>query len=463
MICEQYYLECLSQASYLIGDEETGTAIVVDPRRDVELYVREAEQRGLTIRHVFLTHFHADFVSGHLELRERTGAEIHVGAQGRADYPFTPAATGDRLEVGKVRLEVLETPGHTPESISIVVYDLAVSEEKPHAVLTGDALFVGDVGRPDLLVSIGMSAEELAGMLYDSLHEKVLKLPDETIVYPAHGAGSACGKNLGSETSSTIGAQRAHNYALQPMTREAFIAQLTAGQPAAPPYFSWDATFNRQEHPTLDETLERAHRALPLDEVVRLSNAGACVLDVRDPAIYAARHLAGSTNVGLGGRFASWCGTVLDREQSIVVVAEPGREEEALLRLGRIGYDQTVGYLEGGPEAFAGHDELVRSHPRVEPSELAARRAGKNPPLVLDVRRAAEWEAGHIEGSRNAPLENLAAEVADLPRDTALVVQCQTAYRSSIAASLLEQLGFTDLGDLEGGWVAWEESELPVM
>jgi glyoxylase-like metal-dependent hydrolase (beta-lactamase superfamily II)/rhodanese-related sulfurtransferase len=463
MICEQYYLECLSQASYLIGDEETGTAIIIDPRRDVDLYVTEAERRGLTIRHVFLTHFHADFVSGHLELRERTGAEIHLGAAATAEYPFTPAKDGDRLEIGRIRLEVLETPGHTPESISIVIFDLDRSSEQPCAVCTGDALFVGDVGRPDLLVSVGMKADELAGMLYDSLHEKLLKLPDETLVYPAHGAGSACGKNLGTETFSTIGNQRAHNYALQPMERTEFITQLTTGLSTPPAYFTWDASYNRVQRPTLDAALEKARRALPLGEVLRLQNAGACVLDVRDPAVYAARHLAGSTNVGLGGRFASWCGTVLERDQSLVIVAEPGREQEALLRLGRIGFDQTVGYLEGGPAAFADRDDLVRGHPRVTPTDVAARLASEAPPVVLDVRKPVEWEAGHIEASRNTPLDRLADEVKDLDRETPLVIHCQTGYRSSIASSQLEQLGFTNIGDLEGGWVAWQESELPVM
>jgi glyoxylase-like metal-dependent hydrolase (beta-lactamase superfamily II)/rhodanese-related sulfurtransferase len=457
MIFQQHYLQCLSQASYLIGDEETGTAVVVDPRRDVDVYVEEAAKHGLVIRHVFLTHFHADFVSGHLELRQRTGAEIHIGARAQAEYEFSPATDGDRLELGKLAIEVLETPGHTPESISLAVYDLAENPDVPHAVLTGDALFVGDVGRPDLLVSVGLSSEELAGMLYDSLHEKLLKLPDTTLVYPAHGAGSACGKSLGSETFSTLGAQRETNYALQPMAREEFIAQLTAGQPSAPPYFAWDASFNRTDHEVLDEVMERELRPIPLDEAVRLKNAGATLLDVRDPAVYAAGHLAGSTNVGLGGRFASWCGTVLDRERRIVVIAEPGREQEAVLRLGRIGYDQVEGYLEGGPAAFEGHEELRRSHPRIEVAELAEQLSGDHPPLVLDVRTPTEWEAGHVEGSVNAPLQTLGEHLDALPRDRAIAIHCQTGYRSSVAASLLEQAGFRDLADLEGGWVAWDE------
>jgi glyoxylase-like metal-dependent hydrolase (beta-lactamase superfamily II)/rhodanese-related sulfurtransferase len=457
MIFQQHYLQCLSQASYLIGDEETGTAVVVDPRRDVDVYVQEAAKYGLVIRHVFLTHFHADFVSGHLELRRRTGAEIHLGSKAKAEYEFSPAADGDRLELGQLAIEVLETPGHTPESISLAIFDLAESAEVPHAVLTGDALFVGDVGRPDLLVSVGLTSEELAGMLYDSLHQKLLKLPDTTLVYPAHGAGSACGKNLGSETFSTVGAQRETNYALQPMTRADFITQLTTGLAEAPAYFAWDADYNRRDHDVLEDVLERELRPVPLDEAVRLKNMGATLLDVRDPAVYAAGHLVGSTNIGLGGRFASWCGTLLDRERPIVVIAEPGREREAALRLGRIGYDLVEGYLEGGPASFEGHEELCRSHPRVEADELARQLEGEAPPLVLDVRTPTEWEAGHVEGSLNAPLQTLDEHLDALPRDRAITLQCQTGYRSSVAASLLEQAGFRDLADLEGGWVAWVE------
>jgi rhodanese-related sulfurtransferase len=271
-----------------------------------------------------------------------------------------------------------------------------------------------------------------------------------------------CGKNLSSDTFSTIGDQRANNYALQfigsEAGRERFIAELTAGQPSAPAYFAWDATFNRQERETLDQAVERASRPLPLDEVLRRKNAGAVLLDVRDPAVYAAEHLSGSTNIGLGGRFASWCGTVLERERPIVVIAEPGREGEAVVRLGRIGFDQVVGFLVGGPAVFAGRTELTSAHPRIEPLDLARRLEGENPPLVLDVRTPTEWEAGHVDGSLNAPLDRLDEAVADLSRDRALAVHCQTGYRSSVAASRLEQLGFGDLADLEGGWVAWEAS-----
>jgi glyoxylase-like metal-dependent hydrolase (beta-lactamase superfamily II)/rhodanese-related sulfurtransferase len=455
MILEQHYLACLSHASYLIGDETTRTAVVVDPQRDVERYLESAKKHGLTIRHVFLTHFHADFVSGHLELRARTGAEIHLGARGKAEYPFAPAHDGDVLDIGNVRLRVLETPGHTPESISIAVYDLAKDPDGPRAVLTGDALFIGDVGRPDLLVSVGMTSQQLASQLYDSLRDKLLPLPDSTVVYPAHGAGSACGKNISKDTFSTLGVQKQTNWALQPQSREQFVAALCAEQPCAPPYFSFDAQINSRERATLDSVLTDALKPLSLAELLRLKNSGTVVLDVRDPNDYAREHLAGSLNIGLGGRYASWAGELLAPDQAIALVAEPGKEREAAMRLGRIGFDRVVGYLEGGPSAFAGRSDLTRGHPRIHAPELMSLLANMTPPLVLDVRAEHEWKAGHLEKSLNQPLPNLRKLADNLPRDREIVVQCLGGYRSSIACSLLEQLGFDKLRDLEGGWNAW--------
>jgi glyoxylase-like metal-dependent hydrolase (beta-lactamase superfamily II)/rhodanese-related sulfurtransferase len=456
MILEQHYLACLSHASYLIGDERTHTAVVVDPQRDVERYLESARKHGLTIRHVFLTHFHADFVSGQLELAARTGAQIHLGAAGKAAYPATPARDGDVLDVGDVRLKVLETPGHTPESISIVVYDLKKSASEPQAVLTGDALFIGDVGRPDLLVSVGMSAAQLASLLYDSLRNKLAPLPDATLVYPAHGAGSACGKNMSKDTFSTLGVQKKTNWALQPQTREQFVATLTSEQPCAPAYFAFDAALNRERRATLDEALANSLKPLPLADVLRLQSAGAVVLDSRDPNDYAREHLLGSTNIGLGGKYASWCGDLLRPDQPIVLIAEPGKERESAMRLGRIGFDRVVGYLDGGSRAFAGRRDLTRSHARIDARELQRRLASSTPPLVVDVRAVSEWNAGHIDGARNEPLPALRQLAAALPRDRDLVMQCQGGYRSSIAASLLEQLGFERLADLEGGWQAWQ-------
>ncbi len=350
MILKQYYLGCLSQASYLIGDEATRTAVVVDPRRDVEEYLEDAAEAGLRIEHVILTHFHADFVAGHLELRECTGARIHLGARATAEYEFSPLADGDVLEFGQVRLKILATPGHTPEAISVLVFDLAKDREHPQAVLTGDTLFIGDVGRPDLMASVGASAQDLAGQLYDSVH-RLLQLPDDTLVYPGHGAGSACGKNLSSETVSTIGAQRRDNCSLQPMSKESFVKLVTTDQPKAPSYFGYDAQLNRRERSTLEAALSREQTALTLDAVLRAQRDGAQVLDVRDPDDYAASHLAGSTNISLKSRFASWAGALLTPARPIVIVAAPGSEPEAAVRLGRIGFDNVLGYLAGGVDA----------------------------------------------------------------------------------------------------------------
>ena len=343
MILKQYYLGCLAHASYLLGDEQSGTAVIVDPQRDIHQYLADAEMLGLHIRHVFLTHFHADFVAGHLELRDRCGASIHLGSRAKAEYAFIPMNDGDTLEFPGLRLQVLHTPGHTIESISILVFDLGKDKSNPYAVLTGDTLFIGDVGRPDLRASLGWSASDLGSYLYDSLHTKLLTLPDNVLVYPAHGAGSLCGKNLSSDTVSSLGDQRRFNYALKPMSKEEFVRLVTADQPDAPPYFTYDAILNTRERTLLDTSLEQVLKPVELDELLELGDKGAQILDVRDPAEYAKGHLAGSINVGLGGQYATWAGTVLDRAKLIVIVAEPGREQEAALRLGRIGFDHVLG------------------------------------------------------------------------------------------------------------------------
>lgn len=462
MIFQQYYLGCLAHASYLIGDEQSKTAVVVDPQRDIDQYVQDAERQGLQIGYVFLTHFHADFLAGHLELRDRTGARICLGARAQAEYAFAPMRDGEALEMGDVRLKILETPGHTPESISILVYDLKKSGQQPEAVLTGDTLFVGDVGRPDLRASLGWSPQELGGMLYDSLHEKLLPLPDETRVYPAHGAGSLCGKSLGSENWSTVGVQRRLNYALQPMSREAFISVVLADQPDAPPYFTYDAVLNTKERPTLEKTLAQTLRPLTLDEVLSLGGAGAQLLDVRDPAAFAAAHLAGAINIGLGGTYATWAGTLLDRERPIVIIAEPGRECEGETRLGRIGFDHVAGYLEGGMQALASRPDLVRRTERLDATTLAQELRSSDPPAVLDVRSPAERKSKRIENSVHVPLNHLRERLQEVPRTRRVVVQCASGYRSSIGASLLKLHGIDNVADLAGGINAWEASGLPV-
>jgi hydroxyacylglutathione hydrolase len=460
MILKQYYLNCLAHASYLVGDSETRTAVVVDPQRDIGGYLSDAQQLGLEIRHVFLTHLHADFIAGHLELRESAGAKIYLGSETQAEYPFVPVADGYVLEFGQVRLKVLETPGHTPESISILVYDLAKNGLEPQCVLTGDTLFVGDVGRPDLRASLGWSATELGKMLYRSLREKLLPLPDPTIIYPAHGAGSMCGKSLGRETFSTIGEQRQYNYAVQPMSEEHFLRVVLADQPDAPPYFSYDAVLNARERPTLRQSLERALKPLSLEEVLQLKEATAELLDTRDPAYFAAAYLVDSVNVGLGGNFATWCGTLLDRARPIVIIAEPGREVEAATRLGRIGFDHIAGYLEGGMQALNGRPDLVRRFERLAAATLAEELATSAPRTILDVRTPSERKEKHLPGSLHIPLNNLEKRFGELPRGRGIVVYCATGYRSSVAASLLRQHGIEDVADLAGGIKAWEAAKI---
>ncbi len=456
MFLKQFYLGCLAHASYMIGDEESRAAVIVDPRRDIDEYLAEADARGLRIERVILTHFHADFVAGHIELRDRVGAEIFLGAKAEADYAFTRLYDGDIIEFGKTKLQALETPGHTPEGISILVFDLEKDTEEPHAVLTGDTLFIGDVGRPDLMTSVGVSAEQLAHMLYDSLHQKLLPLPDETIVYPAHGAGSLCGKSLSTDTSSTMGVQRQYNYALQPMSREEFVRLVTVDQSEVPAYFSYDADLNRRERPTLDSALESELIPLSLEEVLRMKNAGAQVIDVRDPGEFAAAHLVDTMELGLGGQYATWAGTLLSRERPIVIIAEPGREEEAAIRLGRVGFDNMAGYLDGGMGAVQAQPDLIERFERLAPATLAERLHDPAPPFLLDVRRESEYEMSRIEGSLNIPLSHLDERVNGLPRDREIVIYCAGGYRSAIAASLLMQHGLRKVSDLVGGFKAWD-------
>ena len=461
MILKQFYLGCLAHASYIVIDERTKTAAVIDPQRDIEQYVEEAKRHGATIKYVLLTHFHADFIAGHLELRDQAGARIYLGARAEAEYDFTPLKDGDALEFGEVRFRIRETPGHTPEGISIVVFDLSKSDEQPEAVFTGDTLFVGDVGRPDLMASVGVTADQLAGWLYESLHQKLMTLPDGTTVYPAHGAGSMCGKNLGSETFSTIGEQRQFNYALQPMTKDEFKAVVTSEQPEAPAYFGYDAMMNKMERATLEENLQRVLRPLSLNDVIKLRDQGAQILDVRDSADFAGSHMGGSINIGLNGKFASWAGTLLYREKKIVIVAEPGTEHEAAMRLGRIGTDHVVGYLDGGMGALVERPDLIATTERVTAQALTRLLKEPSPPFVIDVRAKKEWEGGHVEGSMNIPLPHLAGRIDEVPRDRTVALVCRSGYRSSIASSLLLQNGLSNSYDLVGGMDAWAASALP--
>ncbi|MFT7645917.1 MAG: hydroxyacylglutathione hydrolase [Candidatus Poriferisodalaceae bacterium] len=451
MIFEQHYLECLSQASYLIGDETSGRAVVVDPRRDIGLYVDSASEHGLTIELVIETHFHADFLSGHLELAAATGASIAYGSAATTEFESRKLDDGEVISLGDVALEIRHTPGHTPESISVVVTERP--GEIPYAVLTGDTLFIGDVGRPDLLSSVGVSSKELAECLYDSLHSQLMTLPDATRVYPAHGAGSACGKNLSTDTWSTIGEQRATNYALNTADKASFVEVVTEGQTAPPAYFSYDAGLNRAVHQMLDEA--ETPRAVELNEVLALQRTGAVLLDTRDPEEFALGHLIGSVNVGLAGRFSEFTGGVVQPGAPIVLISDDGRELESKNRLARIGFDSVVGYLADRAKVLA-TAEHVTSSSRLTVTQLDAVRNAVEGLQVIDIRQPGETAGGVIEGAILIPLTQLNQQLHRLDASKASVVYCAGGYRSSIAASKMVAAGFSDVSDLLGGYGAWE-------
>jgi DMSO/TMAO reductase YedYZ molybdopterin-dependent catalytic subunit/rhodanese-related sulfurtransferase/glyoxylase-like metal-dependent hydrolase (beta-lactamase superfamily II) len=458
MIFTQHYLACLSHASYLVGDETTCRAVVVDPRRDVDEYLDEAAQHGLHIERVIETHIHADFLSGHLELAAATGAVISYGEGADVEFAIEPLRDGQRFSLGQVTLEIIATPGHTPESICIVVYEHP-DDEVPYGVLTGDTLFVGDVGRPDLLAASGLSAETLAGELYRSLHDKLLKLPEATRVFPAHGAGSSCGKQLSSETSSTIGEQRRTNYALQVIGQDRFVAAVTEGQPLRPHYFAFDAHRNRELRPLLDE--HAPPPLLDIDDVRRHADAGALLLDSREPADYACGHLRGAVNVGLQGRFAEWAGNVMSPDRDIVLVGDPALASESKIRLARVGYDRIVGQLRDLAEVFSQRPELIETSSRLTIEQFAELR-GLEPDLqVVDVRGPAETAEGTIPSAREIPLAALTDSIAALDRVMPVVVYCASGYRSVVAASVLRAAGFEDVSDLVGGYGAWYTAGLP--
>jgi hydroxyacylglutathione hydrolase len=453
MIFRQFYLGCLAHASYLVGDG--GEAAVVDPRRDVDEYLDEARVQGLTIRWVLETHLHADFVSGHRELAARTGATIVMGEKARAAFPHRAVRDGDEIPVGGLRLRILETPGHTPESISILVSDTA-----PRLVLTGDTLFIGDVGRPDLAASAaGLTAGDMAGALYDSLHGKLLTLPDDVAVYPAHGAGSLCGRNISSETSSTIGVQRRTNYALGPMSREDFVRLMTTDLPEVPAYFPRDVEINRTGAAPIPA---RVPAALSPAEARRLADGGATLLDVRPAAAFGAGHPDGAVHVGLAGQFASWAGALVPPEKPVVLVTEDAAgASEAATRLARVGLENVAGYLDGGVAAWDRAGLPVKRLEQIDVAELEARREDDPGLGVLDVRRPGEYAAGHVPGAANVPLDRLPKELDRIPRGRVAII-CAGGYRSSVAASLLLRRGGFEPVNVVGGTGAWVAAGLPV-
>ncbi|PQP52960.1 MBL fold metallo-hydrolase [Mycolicibacterium austroafricanum] len=451
----QYYLDCLSHASYLIADETTGRAVVVDPQRDVAEYLADAKEFGYTIELVIETHFHADFLSGHLELAKATGAKIVYSAVAETEFESMGVADGERYSLGEVTLEFRHTPGHTPESLSIVVYEHA-GDEVPYGVLTGDALFIGDVGRPDLLASIGFTREELADKLYDSLHTKLMTLPDATRVYPAHGAGSACGKNLSTDLWSTMGEQKATNYALRAPDKATFMELVTEGQPPAPSYFVYDAILNRKDRELLDET--KMPEAMSYEQVRDAVKAGAVLVDGRGPEEFALGHLRGAVNIGLEGRYAEFAGSVVPTDVDIVLFTEPGQELEGKTRLARIGFDRVIGYLERPFEAMLDHQDEVQVASRLTAKAFDARAAELADLQIVDVRNPGEVAAGMIPDAVSIPVGQLPARLGELDPAKPTVVYCAGGYRSSVAASLLRAHGFADVSDILGGYGAWDEA-----
>ncbi|BCI54597.1 MBL fold hydrolase [Mycolicibacterium litorale] len=454
MILEQYYIECLSHASYLIGDETSGRAVVVDPRRDIAEYLADARRYGLTIEGVINTHFHADFVSGHLELVDATGAWIGFGDAAQTDYPIRRLAHGEHLSLGEVDLEILSTPGHTWESISILVRERADAE--PSAVLTGDSLFIGDVGRPDL-VNIGdSSTADLARAMYRTIHETLMTLPDSVTVMPAHGAGSSCGKNLSTELTSTIGEQRVSNPSVQPMSEEAFVAMLTHGQPAAPAYFASDAAMNKRVHPLLRQ--DRTVPEMTAQQIRAALEAGVRVVDARSVDDFAAGHLRGTVNVGFDGRFAETGGMVAEVGEPVALITYPGDEQEAALRLARVGSDNVLGYLNVGRDGQfpAAIGDLVQTAPRTTVTELD-RLLADDAVILIDIRNPGERESGAIPGSLPIPLAQLRSRIDEVPDGKPIVLHCAGGWRSSVAASLLRANGFDQVSDLLGGYHAWSD------
>ena len=459
MFFKQFYLGCLAHASYLIGSE--GEAAVVDPQRDVDEYLEEARAQGFQIKYVIETHLHADFVSGHQEIAARTGAQIIFGEKAGVEFEHRAVREGEEIRVGKVALRFLETPGHTPEGICVLVTDTEAPEQ-PAKLLTGDTLFIGDVGRPDLAGGKGYTPQMMAEMMYDSLHGKLLKLSDATEVYPAHGAGSMCGRNMSKETSSTIGEQRKFNYALKPMSKDEFVKMMTADLPEAPLYFPRDAEINRSGARGLSEL--QPPSALTPQQVFSLHDNGHVLLDVRSAADFGAAHLPGSMNIGLGGQFAMWAGSLIPLNAAIVLIADTGAQvDESVVRLARVGIENVKGYLEGGVQSWQEAGLPVETIEQVSVAQLKER-IGDSELQIVDVRRPAEYGDGHVPRALNAPLASLDKSLGPLPlkKDKLTAVICAGGYRSSAAASLLQKQGFSKLVNVAGGTGAWVNAGYPV-
>lgn len=460
MYIEQLYTNCISEAAYYI--ESNGECSIIDPLRDVEVYVQMAEERGAVIKYIFETHFHADFVSGHLDLSKQTGAPIVYGPDTVTNLPVHIAKDGEVFKIGNITIEVLHTPGHTLESSCYLLKD---ENGKTHSIFTGDTLFVGDVGRPDLAQGGDMTMSELAGMLYDSLQQKIIPLADDVIVYPAHGPGSSCGKSLGKETFSTIGEQKQTNYALQPQTKEEFIKAVTDGLAAPPKYFPVNVKINKEGYDALDEVLKKGMNPLGIEDFkAEMKKEKTFILDTRNASVFTQGFVPGSISIGLEGRFAEWAGALLPFEENILLVCEEGREEESIVRLARVGFDKVIGYLNGGYEAWKNSGEKIDMIIDVEADELAMDIPHDNNLLVIDVRKETEFADGHVKGAANLPLSEMTdpALLANIEDSDNLYVHCAGGYRSVIASSLLKRQGFHNLRNVLGGWSKIKEQKIEI-
>ena len=456
MYIKQIYTNCLAEASYYI--ESRGEAAVIDPIREPEPYLELARSRGAQIKYVFETHFHADFVSGHIDLARASGAAIVYGPTAQTDYETYIGKDNELFSLGEVNIRLLHTPGHTPESSCYLLVD---EQGKDHAVFTGDTLFIGDVGRPDLAIRSSLTQDDLAGMLYDSLQNRLMPLADEVILYPGHGAGSSCGKNLSSETVSTIGEQKATNYALQDMPKEAFIKEVTEGLLAPPPYFFKDAMINKKGYESVEVVMKQNLNALSPEDVEKEIEAGALVLDVRSADHFEKGHIKGAINIGLDGKYAIWVGTLLDIDRPLLIVAEPGTEEEAIARLTRVGYEKVKGYLKGGLEAWKAIGKPLDTIASIDSPE-AAKWIHSGTYELLDVRKPGETEAGYVQGAVNIRLQELAGRIEELDREKDYLVYCAGGYRSMVAASIMKIQGFNKVTNIKGGFGKLKQEDIPI-
>lgn len=455
MKVEQLYTNCLAEAAYYI--ESDGEVAIIDPLREYEPYILKAKENRAHIKYVFETHFHADFVSGHIDLAQKTGATIVYGPNADTGYQTYAAKDGEEFKVGKVTITVLHTPGHTLESSTFLLKD---ENGKPYCIFTGDTLFIGDVGRPDLAIASDLTQEDLAGMLFDSLRNKIMTLPDEVIVYPAHGAGSSCGKSLSSETWSTLGEQKKNNYALQNISKQEFIKELTTGILPPPQYFAKNAAMNKHGYERIDKVMSQSDRALTLEQFDEEVKKGALILDVRKKDEFSAGYIPGSLFIGLEGTFAMWVGALIkDINQPIVLVCPEGKENEAILRLARVGYDHTIGYLKGGVNAWAITGRVLEKVNNVSAEELDRLR----PEHILDVRKPGEFEAGHIDHAINYPLDFINDHLNDLHTGNQYYIHCKSGYRSVVAISILKRQGYKNLVDVLGGYTAIEKTGMPLV